>query len=151
MPNLTLADIFDIKATNLPANFDIVWCFYPYDKDEKDPGPVARPCIVRQVQVKETIIQGSFHPVGFVNVIYGTKQIDKFVPPQGFHVDNEKEKADCGLSEDTVFDLLDNITLPWSPIYFSTKNGTPVSGALTVEMRGRLTEQASKLPRAKTA
>lgn len=79
-------------------------------------------------------------------MVYGTKQIDKFDPPQGFHVSDIAEKQACGLTVDTVFDLQDNMILPWSPIYFSNQHNRPIiGGRLTVAMQARLKEQAAQL------
>ncbi|MGO6984312.1 hypothetical protein [Rhizobium leguminosarum] len=76
-------------------------------------------------------------------MIYGTKWIDKFAPPQGFHVDEAEEKKACGLAMDTVFDLLDHEILPWSISYFSNDNGKPIiGGRFTEPMQVRLREQA---------
>ncbi|WP_395517448.1 hypothetical protein [Pseudorhizobium flavum] len=81
-------------------------------------------------------------------MIYGTKQIDKFDPPQGFHVNDTEEKNVCGLSVDTVFDLSDTQTLPWSPIYFTSSNGKPIiAGRFTDPMKARLREQYALLAR----
>ena len=148
---LTADDVFDLQVVNLPGIFDVVWCHYPYNKATKAPGPDARPCIVRQSFTRATQIKGENHTVGYVEVIYGTKQVDKFHPPRGFHVDDVEEKSLCGLYEDTVFDLTDRIILPWSPIYFSTKKGAPVSGTLNEDMRARLIDQNSRIDWSKSA
>lgn len=95
-----------------------------------------------------TIIKGKEYTVGYVDTIYGTKQTDKFVPPQGFHVDDEEEKKLCGLKFDTVFDLLGHKILPWSPVYFSSEHGKPIIGGhFTEAMQLRLREQSKLLPR----
>ncbi|SIP91876.1 hypothetical protein SAMN05880582_10116 [Rhizobium sp. RU20A] len=86
--------------------------------------------------------------VGYVDVVHGTKQIDKFPPPRGFHVEDAAEKAVCGLTVDTVFDLGDHRILPWSPHYFSTQSRRgPVGGRMTEAMQARLRAQALLLVR----
>jgi hypothetical protein len=94
------------------------------------------------------MIKGKSCTVGYVDVVYGTKQIDKFSPPRGFHVDDDAEKQACGLRVDTVFDLQDHTILPWSPVYFSIENGRPViGGQFTAAMQIRLREQFKLLIR----
>lgn len=142
MPDLGPDDIFDLETTALPVAFDIIWCHFPYRQQGLEPGPVARPCLVRRVYRRDTLIKGVRHAVGYVVVIYGTKQIDKFNPPRGLHVDDAEEKRACGLSVDTVFDLSDHLTLPWSPRYFSNAKGRPtISGHFTDAMKERLKAQ----------
>jgi len=89
------------------------------------------------------MIKGQEYTVGYIDTVYGTKQIDKFVPPQGFHVDNEDEKMRCGLKFDTAFNLLDHMILPWSPVYFSSEIGKPIIGghftdAMQIRLRGQI-------------
>lgn len=142
MPSLTAKDIFDLEATALPVAFDIVWCKFPYRQFGNAPGPVARPCLVRKPYTHVTRIEGKDYLVGYVDTIYGTKQIDKFVPPRGFLIENDDEKKVCGLKVDTVFDLKDHAILPWSPIYFSNENGKAIiSGHFSEAMKLRLREQ----------
>jgi hypothetical protein len=101
---------------------------------------------VRQSFIGDVQINGKQHSIGWIEVVYGTKQIDKFDPPRGLHVDRVDEKKACGLTEDTVFDLQDSIKLPWSPIYFSSNGGRPiVSGRFTDAMKARLREQYTAL------
>lgn len=84
--------------------------------------------------------------IGYVDVVYGTKQIDKFLPPRGFHVYEDAEKKACGLTFDTAFDLSDHLLLPWSPVYFSSEKSRPIIGGhFTDDMQRRLREQASEL------
>lgn len=84
--------------------------------------------------------------IGYVDVVYGTKQIDKLLPPQGFHVYEDAEKRACGLTFDTAFDLHDHMLLPWSPVYFSSEKGRPIIGGhFTIHMQERLKEQAAQL------
>lgn len=148
MPDLHPADVFDLEATALPVAFDIVWCRYPYRDEGKGPGPVARPCLVRRAFTHQTIIQGVAYQVGYVSVVYGTKQVDKFVPPRGFHVEEGEEKKACGLAVDTVFDLQGQMTLPWSPVYFSNIDGKPIiGGCFTDQMKARLRQQVLLLGR----
>jgi hypothetical protein len=51
---------------------------------------------------------------GRIEVVYGTKQIDKFPPPRGFHVETEEEKRELGLINDVMRRL--PIQLPYSEI-----------------------------------
>ncbi|UIJ81811.1 hypothetical protein [Rhizobium leguminosarum] len=132
----------------MPVAFDVVWCKYPQLQHGQDPGPVARPCLVRKPYTHLTTIKGKEYTVGYVDVIYGTKWVDKFTPPQGFHVDDAAEKKACGLKVDTVFDLLDHEILPWSLTYFSNDNGRPtIGGRFTGAMQTRLKEQVKLLQR----
>lgn len=109
---------------------------------------MARPCLVRRAFTHQTIIQGVAHKVGYVSLVYGTKQIDKFVPPRGFHVEEGEEKKACGLVVDTVFDLQDQMILPWSPVYFSNTDGRPIiAGCFTDPMKVRLRQQVLLLER----
>lgn len=126
----------------MPTAFDVVWCKFPYRQHGTGPGPVARPCLVRQSFISDVQINGKQYPVGWIEVVYGTKQIDKFAAPRGLHVDSEDEKKACGLTEDTVFDLQESLKLPWSPVYFSSDGGKPtVSGRFTDAMIRRVREQ----------
>ena len=94
------------------------------------------------------MIKGTEYNVGYIDVVYGTKQIDKQSPPRGFHVDDSAEKTACGLTFDTMFDLMDHMILPWSPAYFSSENGKPiVGGRFTSPMQLRLQEQFKLLTR----
>ncbi|UWU25451.1 hypothetical protein N2601_31170 (plasmid) [Rhizobium sp. CB3060] len=107
---------------------------------------MARPCLVRQSFVSSTKIKGKDYDVGYVDVFFGTKQIDKYDPPQGFHIDDNDEKNAGGLKFDTVFDLLDHEILPWSPAYFSDGKGKAiVAGHFTDAMIARLKAQAQVL------
>jgi hypothetical protein len=94
------------------------------------------------------MIQGVAYQVGYVSLIYGTKQVDKFVPPRGFHVDEGEEKKAFGLAVDAVFDLQEQMTLPWSPVYFSNIDGKPIIGGyFTHPMKERLRQQVLLLGR----
>lgn len=101
---------------------------------------------MRRSFISDVRISGKEFSVAWIELIYGTKQIDKFDPPRGLHVDNVDEKKACGLTEDTVFDLQDSMKLPWSPVYFSSDGSKPiVSGRITEAMKTRLKEQYAAL------
>lgn len=101
---------------------------------------------MRQSLTHLTTIHGKPYRVGYVDVVYGTKQIDRFPPPRGFLVDEESEKQLCGLTVDTVFDLGDHQVLPWSPHYFPLRRGKSlITGRFSDAMQQRLRHQAREL------
>jgi hypothetical protein len=139
---IPIDEYYDIEAVGLPTAFCIVWCWFPHEERPDEPGPTLRPGIVRRAQKMEIEVEGKRLLVGRIEVVYGTKQIDKFPPPRGFHVDTDEEKRALGLINDTVFQL-DNVrTLMWTRRFFGPdKNGKLIDKSLNSEMRHRIHAQ----------
>jgi hypothetical protein len=142
LPDIPFGEYYDVRAVGLPAAFCIFWWWFPPEEKPDEPGPVLRPGIVRRAQKAEIEVEGKRLLAGRIEVVYGTRQIDKFPPPRGFHVEREEEKRELGLIDDTVFQL-DNVrSLLWTRRYFGPdKSGKLINKSLSMEMRKRLHAQ----------
>lgn len=142
MAEIPLDEFYDVEAVGLPAAFCIVWCWFPREEDPGEPGPVLRPGLIRHAQRAVIEVEGQKVLTGRVQVLYGTKQIDRFPPPRGFHIESEEDKRELGLIEETVFQL-DNVqTLLWTKRYFGPdKSGKLINKRMNTEMQHRLKHQ----------
>ncbi|OLP58863.1 hypothetical protein BJF93_22780 [Xaviernesmea oryzae] len=138
MPAPKYGDYCDVAAVGLPAAFSIVWCRFPYEEHPDEPGKDLRPCLVRQSFTTEIDVGGKTLLIGLIDTVYGTKQIDRFPPPRGFHIDREEDKRALGLVYDTVFQLDNVVRLAWTRSYF----GPDKSGMLFGKQLSRQLQEA---------
>lgn len=137
------ADAFyDVEAVGIPAAFSIVWCRFPLDERPDEPGRTLRPCLVRASYTAEAMFDGRRRVIGLIDTVYGTKQVDKFPPPGGFHIDREEDKRELGLIHDTVFNLDKVLRLAWTKTYFGPgKSGALFDARLNRRLREALRAQ----------
>ncbi|TBX74481.1 hypothetical protein E0I74_26980 [Rhizobium laguerreae] len=118
MSAIAFDDYYDVAAVGVPAAFSIVWCRFPYEERPGEPGKDLRPCLVRKSYTAEIEVDGKKLLTGLIDTVYGTKQIDKFPPPRGFHIERKEDKQELGLVYDTVFQLDNVLKLAWTRSYF---------------------------------
>lgn len=112
--------------STLPAPYDVVWCRFPEHVSLGDPGPKARPALVKNVA---TTVDGT----GEVHLVYGTTNLKLNSRPFDFHVTNAAEMDACGLFKATRFDLDIVAWIPWALEWFETLPGytSPIIGHLS--------------------
>lgn len=91
---------------------DIVWCRFPHAEFPTDPGPKARPGLVRGVA------RSPDGKIGAVEISYGTSKIIGR-PPHGLIISENIELAACGLTVPTCFQLDLTRRLPWTEEFFT--------------------------------
>ena len=116
----------DFPISILPAPYDIVWCRFPYVPNLGDPGPYARPALVKNAA---TLPDGTAQ----VEVVYGTTNLKLGRRRFDFVVSKASEMDACGLYRATRFDLDKIIWLPWTTDWFEVlpDYNSPVIGTLT--------------------
>lgn len=114
-------------VATLPAQLDVVWCRFPLEEMPKQPGPKARPGLVRSVYLSKD------HKWGAVEVTYGTSRYQPKDRPFDLHVYNLAEMEKCGLPQATCFVLDKTVKLLWGPDFFCKReDGTgPIVGHLS--------------------
>lgn len=118
--------------STLPAPYDIVWCRFPYHDSLGEPGPKARPALVRNVAQTSD-------GYGEVHLVYGTTHMKHNFRKYDFVVSNAAEMDACGLYRATRFDLDKIAWIPWAEEWFDTLPG------YTSPVIGRLTDHGTKL------
>ncbi|ACM38861.1 MULTISPECIES: hypothetical protein [Rhizobium/Agrobacterium group] len=128
MPEFAFDDYYDVAAVGIPTAFSIVWCRFPYQEQPDKPGQDLRPCLVRRSFKAEIECDGKKVLAGLIETVYGTKQIDKFPPPRGFHIHREEDKQELGLIYDTVFQLDNVLRLAWTRSFFGPDKSGKLHG-----------------------
>jgi hypothetical protein len=125
----------------LPEPYDIVWCKWPQREDKLVPGPVVRPALVREAELREFVDGTQF---GAVLVSYASSTGIDDISRQRDLVIEASECRAAGLHKPTRFSLnpRDRRLLPWAEEYFLpqeyVRNAGIIAGSLNVAQRGRL-------------
>lgn len=106
--------LLDIET--LPNPGDIVWCKFPYVRGE--PGPVARPTLVRATTTLENPETGTLY--GAVEVSYGTGEYTEEHRQIDLVISDKEAVRRCGLHKPTRFalDTGNRKNLIWCEEYF---------------------------------
>lgn len=88
-----------------PKPLDIIWCRFPLVEDPAEPGPKARPALVRLVKVRNNR--------AFVEVAYGTSKMTNYSATD-LIIANSSDLTEMGLPQMTVFQLKRIVTIPWA-------------------------------------
>jgi hypothetical protein len=104
----------------LPQVLDIVWCRFPYDFDNLQPGQKARPVLVRQRLIDIGTRRGA------LQVAYGTRNLKPEQRVLDLILMESRTLDDLGLKEATRFDLDHMVTLPWCREFFGAPAGLPL-------------------------
>lgn len=125
-------DFYFLPEETAPKPFDVVWCHFPYFEFPDEPGPKARPGLVRSV---------AKHPETgalAVEVVYGSTKMNK----PGFHlyVTQPNDVIEAGLKFPTRFDLSKIKRLHWAAEFFTIDdNGNgPIIGRLSNNSKSQL-------------
>ena len=112
--------------STLPAPYDVVWCRFPEHSSLGNPGPKARPALVKNVAT-------TVHGTGEVHLVYGTTNLKLNSRTFDFYVTNAAEMDACGLFKATRFDLDIVAWIPWALEWFETLPGytSPIIGHLS--------------------
>jgi hypothetical protein len=124
--------------SSLPEVHDIVWCKWPQREDRNMPGPVVRPVLVRETQIRQ---KGEIR-YGAVLISYATGQgIDEAARQLDLCIEKPADVKAAGLHKPTRFSLAlaDRKLLPWCLEYFVApeyvKNVSLILGKLTDQQR----------------
>jgi hypothetical protein len=113
-----------------PKALDIVWCRFPLVEDPKNPGPKARPGLVRRCIEK---------PQGvYVEVAYGTSKMTNYSECD-LIIGNSTDLVEMGLPQVTTFQLARTVVVPWAKEWFTVLEARgPVIGRLNAAYREHL-------------
>jgi hypothetical protein len=112
-------------VSTLPAPNEIVWCRFPHHDLLGNPGPYARPGLVRNTSLE------SGNPA--VELVYGTTKLKLQTRKLDFFITKQSEMDACGLYFATRFDLDEVHWVPWADEWFETRPGytSPIIGKLS--------------------
>jgi hypothetical protein len=105
-------------TATLPEPGDIVWCKWPYRDNPGQPGPVARPTLVRETFVRQDLhTETTF---GSLIISYGTGEFDERHFDLDLVISDMRRARELGLHKPTRFSLdpADRKHLLWCEEFF---------------------------------